>query len=155
MESRAKFGEESAEDSGLFRNQGCSLATALGLVTSCPGRLRAPGDRSLHIRVECAVCTRSRKGEEEGWSSSASVLNATRTGEEGARPHSQNGPRQCLPGLARSEEFASPTSPPNLVWLSVRSRRESQSQKEETLSRGPSGLLDLGRPPTFRPIVPP
>lgn len=147
----------SAEDSGLVLKP-----RVLPCHRSGPGHFlprAAPGSRrplAPHTTGVCSVCTRSRKGEEEGWSSSACVPTAAHTGEEGARPHSLNGSLQCLPGLARSEEFASPTSPPKAVWLSVRSSRESQGQKEETLSRGPVRLLrqTWGDRPPFAPLFP-
>lgn len=108
-----------------------------------------------HTSRVCSVCTRGGKGEEEGWRRSASLPTAVHTRGRREPDRTQNGPRQRLSGLCEIREFAFP-SPPNLVGLLIRSRRETQNAGEGKLAHaatGPRRQVWDDHPP-FTPLFP-
>lgn len=108
--------------------------------------------------MECAVCTRAERGRRRragvALPSSRPLPTPTRGRGEPDRTL-RRGPASISPGSARSQ-VASPISPPNLVGLSIRSRRGSQTQEEETLPTPLQGLSDRSgtTTPPFTPLFP-
>ncbi|XP_076985028.1 uncharacterized protein LOC143657020 [Tamandua tetradactyla] len=154
--ANAKLREVSTEDSELLGTLGYSysLATALGLITSCLSRLPALRGRSLayHRSTQCVYG--AGQGWREDWSSSASLLTVSTPGENQCQTTPSYRASRVSSSPREIREFSSPTSPPNIVYLSI---NEKGSPEGRNVAPGPvqASTSDRSeRPPSFHPIVP-
>lgn len=160
IQSEAKFSEERARwGFRTPRKARCSRATALGLATSCPGRLRAVGDCSLTQRWECAECVHGaergrRKAGVAGPPPPSRPL--LTPGKKGARSLSQNGPRQPLPG-SEDPRVRYPHISAQLCRAFNKTSRKTPNSERGNLARGPlpSSSTHLRRQPTLHPTLHP
>lgn len=144
----------SAEESGLYRNLGCSFATALGLVTSSHGQFRATV-RS-HTTGVCRVCTQGGKGEEESWSRSASLPTAAYTrGKEEPDRTLRMGLASVFRALRDPRIRFSHISTQSCWAFNKIKERKPNAGGHLATRRCPVSKTGLRCPTTLRPIVPP